>query len=261
MPLLNSGSVAVVTGAGRGIGRVIAIRFAREGSDVVLAARSVDGMKETAKEIEALGRRALVVPTDLTDRLQVEKLGTTALAEFGRVDTLVANSGAGGPVAPMWEIDPDDWDETFAVNVRGTFLCCKAFMPQMVERGSGSVVIIGSMTGKRPLPNRTPYSASKMALVGMARTLALDAGPHGVRVNVVSPGPVEGERIAWVVENLAKSKGITEEQAEAELVAASPLGRFVKPDDIASAAVYLASDEAASITGEDMNVSAGVVMY
>jgi len=261
MPQLNDGSVAVVTGAGRGIGRVIAIRFAREGSDVVLAARSVDGMKETAAEIEALGRRALVVPTDLTDREQVERLGTTALAEFGRVDTLVANSGTGGPVAPMWEIEPDEWDETFAVNVRGTYLSCRAFMPQMVERGSGSVVIIGSMTGKRPLPNRTPYSASKMALVGMARTLALDAGPHGVRVNIVSPGPVEGERIAWVVENLAKSKGITEEQAEAELVAASPLGRFVKPNDIASAAVYLASDEAASITGEDMNVSAGVVMY
>jgi NAD(P)-dependent dehydrogenase (short-subunit alcohol dehydrogenase family) len=261
MTRLKEGSVAVVTGAGRGIGRVIAIAFAREGSDVVLAARSVDGMKETAKEIEALGRRALVVPTDITDAGQVEAMGTTALAEMGRVDTLVANSGAGGPVAPMWEIEPDDWDETFAVNVRGTYLCCRAFLPHMVERGSGSVVVIGSMTGKRPLPNRTPYSASKLALVGMVRSLALDTGPHGVRVNVLSPGPVEGERIRWVVENLAKAKGITEQEAEAELVAASPLGRFVPPGDIANAAVFLASDDAASIIGEDMNVSAGVVMY
>jgi len=131
----------------------------------------------------------------------------------------------------------------------------------MIERGNGSIVIIGSMTGKRPLLNRSPYSASKMALVGMARTLALETGPYGVRVNVISPGPVEGERIRWVIRNLAKSKGINEKDAEAELVSASPMGRFVPPGDIASAAVFLASDESTSMTGEDMNISAGVVMY
>lgn len=261
MGRLNEGSVAVVTGSGRGIGRVISTAFAREGSDLVLAARSEDELVGTAALVEELGRRALVVPTDITDAEQVAALGERALAEFGRVDTLIANSGIGGPVAPLWEIEPEDWDETIAVNVRGTYLCCKAFLPGMVERGGGSVVIIGSMTGKRPLPNRTPYSASKMALVGLARTLALDAGPHGIRVNVVSPGPVQGNRIRWVVENLAAAKGISEEEAEAELVAASPLGRFVEPQDVASAAIYLASDEARSITGEDMNVSAGIVMY
>jgi len=258
---LKEGSVAVVTGAGRGIGREIALAFAREGSDLVLAARGEEALAETAAMIAPLGRRTLVVPTDISEAGQVDRLGEQALSEFGRVDTLVANSGVGGPVAPMWEIEPNAWDETFAVNVRGTYLCCRAFLPGMVERGSGSVVIIGSMTGKRPLPNRTPYSASKAALVGLARSLALDTGPHGVRVNVVSPGPVEGERIRWVVENLAKSKGITIDEAEAELVAASPLGRFVPPGDIANAAVFLASDKAASIIGEDMNVSAGLVMY
>jgi NAD(P)-dependent dehydrogenase (short-subunit alcohol dehydrogenase family) len=261
MGRLKEGTVTLVTGAGRGVGREIAITFAREGSDMVLAARSEEDLRSTADIIESLGRRVLMIPTDISDVTQVEALANQVYREFEYVDTLIANSGVGGPVAPLWEIEPQDWDETFGVNVRGTYLCCRSFLPKMIERGNGSIVIIGSMTGKRPLLNRSPYSASKMALVGMARTLALETGPYGVRVNVISPGPVEGERIRWVIRNLAKSKGINEKDAEAELVSASPMGRFVPPGDIASAAVFLASDESTSMTGEDMNISAGVVMY
>jgi NAD(P)-dependent dehydrogenase (short-subunit alcohol dehydrogenase family) len=259
--MLLSDQVAVVTGGARGIGRVIALRLAQDGADVALLARSVEAMKEVADEVRGLGRRALVLPADLRDPEAVAAAAKRTLDEFGRVDTLVNNSGVGGPSAPLWEIELDDWEETFRVNVTGTYLCCKAFLPSMVERRSGSVIVIGSVTGKRPLLNRTPYAASKLALVGLVRTLAHETGPHGIRVNLISPGGVEGERINWVIEQQAASRGITAEQARAEFADASPLKRLVAPEDVAGAVVFLASASAAGITGEDLNVSAGLAMY
>lgn len=259
--MLLRGKVAVVTGAGRGIGRAIALAFAQEGADLVLAARSVDKLNEVAAEIQAGGRQALVVPTDVTSEASIGNLRDRTLEHFGRVDILVNNSGVGGPAAPLWEIDPQDWDETFAVNVRGVYLCCRAFLPAMVARRSGVIINIGSMTGKRPLVNRTPYAASKLAVVGLTRTLAWEVGPYGIRVNVISPGPVEGERIEWVVRRLAEARGVSVAEARRSLTEASPLGRFVLADEVARAAVFLASDMASAITGEDLNVSAGIVMY
>ncbi len=259
--MLLKDKVAVVTGAGRGIGRAIALTFAREGADLVLAARSVDKLEEAAAEIQAISRRALVVPTDVTSEESVRNLRDRTLENFGWVDILGNNSGVGGPSAPIWEIDPRDWDETFAVNVRGVYLCCRAFLPAMIARRSGVVINIGSMTGKRPLVNRTPYAASKLALVGLTRTLAWEVGPYGIRVNVISPGPVEGERIEWVVRRLAEARGVSVDEARRSLTEASPLGRFVLAEEVAQAAVFLASDLASAITGEDLNVSAGIVMY
>ena len=255
------GSVAVVTGAGRGIGREIALAFAREGADLVLASRTEQALHETRESIEKLGRQGLVVPTDIGQPASVQNLADRALEHFGRVDALVNNSGIGGPSAPMWEIDPSDWRETFDVNVTGTYLCCRAFLPSMIARRSGSVIIIGSMTGKRPLWGRTPYAASKLALVGLARTLALETGPLGIRVNVISPGAVEGERIEWVIRQQAEGRGISVDEAREELAKGSPLERLVPPGDVAAVAVFLASDKSGSITGEDVNVSAGLAMY
>ena len=255
------GKIAVVTGGGRGIGRAIALAYAREGADLVLASRSKEALEETRAMVEALGRKALVVPMDIRQEENVRNLATQALGHFGRVDLLVNNSGIGGPTAPLWEIAPADWEETFAVNVTGTCLCCRAFLPAMIEQHSGCIVIIGSMTGKRPLFGRTPYAASKMALVGLARTLAWEVGSYGIRVNVISPGGVEGERIEWVIRKQAEAKGISIDEARREFTSSSPLGRLVPASDVAEAAVFLASDRAASITGEDLNVSAGTVMY
>lgn len=253
--------VAVVTGASRGLGREIALVYAQEGADVALAARSVEALDETRARVEALGCRALVVPTDLRQPEDVSHLAEQTLRHFGRVDVLVNNSGIGGPTAPLWEIELADWVETFAVNVTGTYLCCKAFLPSMIQRRAGCILIIGSMTGKRPLLNRTPYAASKMALVGLARTLAWETGPYGIRVNVISPGGIEGPRIDWVIQKQAESQGISVEEARRQFTQASPLNQLVPPRDVAHAAVFLASDRAASVTGEDMNVSAGSVMY
>lgn len=253
--------VAVVTGAGRGIGKVIAETLAREGAHVVLAARSIDKLAQTRQIVESYGRKGLVVPTDLTDRDQVDALARTAQEHFGAIDVLVNNSGVGGPSAPLWEVDPDEWDETLTVNVTGTFLACRAFLPGMIERGRGSVVVIGSYSGKRPLLNRTAYTTSKMALVGMVRTLAVEAGPHGVRVNLVSPGAVQGERIEWVIGRLQQAQGTSYEEALATLVSDSPFKRLVQPEEVAQAVVFLASDRSSPVTGEDLNVSAGAVMY
>jgi NAD(P)-dependent dehydrogenase (short-subunit alcohol dehydrogenase family) len=253
--------VAVVTGAGRGIGRVIAETLAREGADVVLAARSVDKLEATQAIVESHGRTGLVVPVDLTDRQQVERLAHTARKRFGGIDVLVNNSGVGGPSAPLWEVDPDEWEQTLAVNVTGTFLACRAFLPDMIARGRGSVVVIGSYSGKRPLLNRSAYTTSKMALVGLVRTLALEGGPHGVRVNLVSPGPVQGERIEWVIHRLQQAQGGTYEQARESLVRDSPFQRLVEPEEVAQAVVFLAGDRSSPVTGEDLNVSAGAVMY
>jgi NAD(P)-dependent dehydrogenase (short-subunit alcohol dehydrogenase family) len=218
-------------------------------------------LEQTRKLTADIGRDPLVVPTDITVPDQVEALARATLEAFGGVDVLVNNSGVGGPSAPLWEVDPADWESTMAVNVTGTYLCCRAFLPAMVARRSGSVVIIGSTTGKRPLVGRAPYAASKMALVGLTRTLAVEAGPYGVRVNLISPGPVEGERMEWVIGRQAEALGVSVEEARARFISASPLGRLVPPEDVAAATVFLASDRAASITGEDLNVSAGVVMY
>ena len=253
--------VSVVTGGARGIGREIALQLGREGADVALLARSVEAMEEVAEQLRDLGRRALVVPTDLLDPEAIADAAKRTLDEFGHVDSVVNNSGVGGPSAPLWEIELADWEETFAVNVTGTYLVCKAFLPSMIQRRSGSIIVIGSVTGKRPLLNRTPYAASKLALVGMVRTLAHEVGPHGIRANVISPGGVEGDRINWVIKQQAEGQGISEEQARAQFADASPLKRLVAPADVANAVVFLASDASAGVTGEDMNVSAGLAMY
>lgn len=259
--MLLKDKVAVITGGGRGIGRAIALAYAREGARLVLAARGIDGLEETRRAVADLGGEALVIPADISDIESVAALAQQVREHFGRVDILVNNSGIAGPTAPLWEITPDDWDATFAVNVRGTFLCCRAFLPTMVAQSSGSIIIIGSMTGKRPLLGRTPYSASKLALVGLARTLAWETGPHGIRVNVISPGPVEGERIEMVIRKQAEVKGISIDEARQAFLRDSPLGRLVPAQDVAAAAIFLASDQASSITGEDLNVSAGITMY
>lgn len=251
----------LVTGGGRGIGRAIALRCAADGADVVVAARSVEELEETADRVRATGRRAQAVQMDLRDPASVEAGVAAARAAVGPVDLLVANSGVAGPTAPVWEVSAEDWSDTFAVNVTGVWLSCRAVLPGMIERGRGNIVVVGSMTGKRTLVNRSPYAASKTALIGFVRTAAADVGPHGIRVNLVSPGAVEGDRLTRVVEAQARSRGITRDAALGELTADSPLRRPVPPDDVGSAVAFLLSDEAASITGEDLNVSSGAVMY
>jgi NAD(P)-dependent dehydrogenase (short-subunit alcohol dehydrogenase family) len=253
--------VAVITGGGQGIGRGIALALAAEGAGCVLAARTLAPLEETKAEIESLGREALVVQTDLRVPEEIDALATATLEHFGHVDVLVNNSGIAGPMTELWKIDPADWDETFDVNVRGVFLTCRAFLPSMIDRRSGSVIVIGSPSGKRPLHGRTAYTTGKLGLVGLVRTLAWEVGPHGLRVNLISPSGPEGPRMEAVIRGQAETRGITYEQAHQEFLDLSALGRFTPVEDIGKAAVFLASDDAGSVTGEDLNVSGGLVMY
>jgi NAD(P)-dependent dehydrogenase (short-subunit alcohol dehydrogenase family) len=252
------GAVAVVTGSGKGIGRHIALAFAHAGATVAAVGRDVAALEETC---ELIAGHAIAVRTDISDAKQVDAMARRVLEELGRVDVLVCNSGIAGPTAPLWEIAPADWEEVLTVNVTGAFLCCRALLPAMIDRRGGSIVVIGSVSGKRPLHGRTPYTTSKLALVGLVRTLAWEVGAHGIRVNLISPGYVAGPRIERVIAAQAQALGVEPEEALARFTSASPLGGLTAPEDVASCAVFLASPAAASVTGEDLNVSAGVAMY
>lgn len=251
----------LVTGAGQGIGREIALGYARAGDRLVLAARNEANLNATASDAQQLGVDTLVVPTDISDADAVAAMATAAIDRFGGVDVIVNNSGIGGPSGPMWEVDEAEWTETLSVNVTGVFLVCRALLPHMIERGSGSVIIIGSISGKRPLWGRTPYTTSKAALIGLTRTLAVEAGPHGIRVNLISPGFVAGPRIDWVIKAQAEGRGLSEDDVRGEFEAESPMRRLTEASEIADACLFLSSDASSGITGADLNVNSGVVMY
>ena len=252
------GAVAVVTGAGKGIGRHIALAFANAGATVAAVGRDVAALEETC---ELIAGHAIAVRADISDAEQVDAMARRVREELGRVDVLICNSGIAGPTAPLWEIAPADWEEVLSVNVTGAFLCCRALLPAMIDRRGGSIVVIGSVSGKRPLHGRTPYTTSKLALVGLVRTLAWEVGAHGIRVNLISPGYVAGPRIDRVIDAQARELRSAPSEARARFTDASPLQRLTAPEDVAAAVVFLASPAATSITGEDLNVSAGVAMY
>lgn len=253
--------VTVITGASQGIGEVIAHRFGEAGDAVVLAARNTDNLERVADEVERAGGEPLVLATDVTDSESVEYTMAKAVETFGRIDVVVANSGIGGPSGVLWKLDPDEWDAAFEVNVKGVFLTARAAIPHMIHAGSGSFVIIGSISGKRPLFGRTAYTSTKAALVGLTRTLAIEAGPHNIRVNLISPGFVAGPRIDWVIKAQAEARGVDAVTVRREFEAESPLGQLTSPQAVADAAVFLASPQATAITGADLNVNSGVVMY
>lgn len=252
--------VAVVTGAGRGVGRAVAQRLADDGLRVVLAGRSVDELGSTRDAIASAGGVSSVVATDVRDPDDVARLASRALDEFGRIDVLCANSGVAGPTRALVDIDYQEWLDTFAVNVGGVFLCCRAVIPAMAAQGSGSIVVIGSVTGRRPLPRRTPYAASKTALIGLVRTLAVEVGSSGIRVNLVSPGPVSGERLDRVIAAQAAALGTSTEEVAAGMLAGQALPRFVEAGEIADTVAYLAGRRASAITGQDVLVSCGGLM-
>jgi meso-butanediol dehydrogenase/(S,S)-butanediol dehydrogenase/diacetyl reductase len=260
-PLELANRVALVTGAARGIGRGVAIALAQAGCHVALAdiadnEESREQLEETRREIEGLARQAVSFRTNVTDALDVRSLVAEAERVFGRIDVLVNNAGVISH-APVTELTVEEFRRVLDVNVLGTFLCCKTVAPGMVARGSGSIVNIASVAGKRGAPNLSHYVASKFAVIGFTQSLALELAAAGVRANTVCPGLVETD-MRLAADSEAASAHSARERLEAFARSHVPLGRAQRPSDIGQAVVFLC--QAQNITGESLVVAGGLVM-
>jgi NAD(P)-dependent dehydrogenase (short-subunit alcohol dehydrogenase family) len=251
-----AGRIAVVTGGGHGLGRAIALGLAAAGADVAIAGRDPGPLESTAAELSAHGVAACGVECDVAEADAIERLHDEVAGKLGTPSILVANAGVAGPTAPLTEIEPEEWDAVMASNVRSAFLSARAFLPAMLAAGSGDVIFIGSVAAKRPLARRTPYCASKAALSGLTRSLALEVGPTGVRVNCLSPGPVAGPRMDAVFEREASATGSTYEEAEAAYVSKAAAERLVREDEVAEG--VLAILRSTALVGVELDLSAGM---
>ncbi len=248
--------VVVVAGVGPGLGRSIARARAREGADVVLAARTAARLDDVAKEIAALGRRGVAVPTDLTDAAASGTLTEAAIAAFGRVDALVYNALAMPPIKDLMVVDLDAIQNAFKGNVIAALGLIRQFVPYLNE-SKGSVVMINSMVVRFSQRTMAPYKMAKAALLAMAQSLATELGPRGIRVNSVAPGHIWGDSLKWYFSYLAHKRGVDPQDIYDETAARIDLGRLPEPDEIADAAVFLASPLARAITGQCLDVNCG----
>ena len=259
--LLND-KVAIITGGGRGIGRAIARRFASEGASVLVAARTSKEVSAVAAEIQAAGQRAAAISADVAQESGCQKIVEEARKRFGQIDILVNNAGLLGPVKAAEEISPAEWDEVIAVNLRGPFLLSRLVLPEMYRRGSGVIINISSVAAKAAFQWNSSYAASKAGLVGLTRTLAAESARKGVRVNAICPGPVaETEMSQALGQALAERLQMDAEKLFQGFLQGILQGRAQTADEVAAAALFLASSEASAITGQTMNVDGGMSFY
>src|SRR5712691_323657 len=261
------GKVAVVTGGGSGIGRGIVIAMAREGSDVAIPDIQVLSAEKTADEVKGLGRKSFAMKSDVTSSADVKMIVDRTREVFGKIDILVNNAGmASAPGMPFTNNTEEDWDKTYAVNLKSVFLMCKAVAPYFIERKAGRIINIASIAGPLAALTMPPYSVAKGGVITFTRVIAKELAPHGITVNAICPG------VLWTAfwENLAKYiadtnpafKGMTPRQVFDKRVGdIIPMKREQTPEDIGWAAVFLASEEARNITGQALNVDGGSVMH
>lgn len=250
-----AGRTALVTGAGNGLGRAIALALGNAGARVVLAGRRRETLEMTRDMAAASGNPTRIVLVDVSEPASVGVAASELVDE--EISILVNNAGVAGPVAPLVEVAPDEWDDVFATNVRGVFLMCRSFLPAMIERGAGDVINIASVSGKRPLALRAPYCASKMAVIGLTTTLGSEVGPLGVRVNSLSPGPVRGPRMDRNFRLESEQLGISIEEAEGAFASRAALGRLVEEAEVGQAVVAMLS--MSGLHCADIDLSAGMV--
>jgi NAD(P)-dependent dehydrogenase (short-subunit alcohol dehydrogenase family) len=242
--------IAIVTGAAQGIGRSIALGFAREGANVVIADVNEESARTVKNEIEAGGGRALAIRTDVSNEISVHAMAKASLAELGRVDILVNNAGI-FPTSSVEEMSEEDWDRVIGTNLVGAFLCTKAVVPKFLEQGSGRIISLTSGRAFQGAKNGAHYAASKAGIIGFSKSLALELAPHGITVNVICPG----------ITDTAQPRG---HQTEEEMYAQGqriPLGRIGQPEDLVGPAVFLASGAAAFVTGQTILVNGGSIMW
>lgn len=253
--------VAIVTGGGRGIGRGVALRFAREGAKVAVLDIAQEHLDETAALLESAGVTFLTLRADVSVTADVEGAVAAALDRFGRLDILVNNAGVGNPPKPIVEMDDEGWDRTIAVNLRSVFLCSRAAARQMIRQGGGGRIIsVASQAGKTGYARLAPYCASKAGIILFTQAFAKEVAPHGILVNCVCPGTIDTPLLRGGIEQ-ATGGAIPFEQAIAAALPTIPLGRVGYPDDVAKLITFLASDEADYMTGQAINISGGQEMH
>ena len=256
MSHLLAGKVVVVSGIGPGLGRSIAVQSARNGADVVLAARTESRLTEVADEVRALGRRALTVPTDIDDDASCANLLDASLAEFGHVDTLVNNAFRIPPMSVLQTVDLDATRAGFETNVLGALRLSRLFRSALTD-SQGSIVMINSSVLRHANAPYVAYKMAKSALLALAQALASEFGPDGVRVNTVAPGYIWADMLQSYFDYLANKRGVDRQAIYDETAATMDLRRLPEPDQIADAVVFLASSMAIAITGQCLDVNCG----
>jgi NAD(P)-dependent dehydrogenase (short-subunit alcohol dehydrogenase family) len=253
--------VALVTGAGRGIGRGIALGFAREGASVAVTARTSKEIEDLAQEIKAMGRKALTITADLAKPETPSEVVRQVVSQFGTLDILVNNAGVGSAYSqrPLVEFDDAFWDYTLALNLTAPYRFCKAAAQIMRQKKWGRIINIASLAGKMPLLHGSAYAASKLGLIGFTRAIALELAPDGITVNAICPGPVKTRMGKKRMEQDAARLNVSFEEWEKRLT--PPIGRLLTPEDFQPMTIVLASDASAAITGQIINVCGGVLMY
>ena len=258
MALLGN-KVALITGGGRGIGKAIALAFAKEGAKVVVTARTTSELEPLVEQIKADGGQALSISADLSDATVPGQLVQQTRDHFGPVDILVNNAGVGSSSNPKPVVDFDDdfWELSLKINLTVPYLLCKAVLPEMLAKKWGRIINVASINGKIPSFHGAAYAASKHGVLGLTKTLAMEVATQGITVNAICPGPVRtlmnDKRIAYD----ADRKGVSFEDQEKTM---TPMGKRLEPEDISPIAVYLASDAAKMMTGQGINIDGGIVL-
>jgi 3-hydroxybutyrate dehydrogenase len=254
--------IALITGGGRGIGRAIALTFAREGADVVVAARTLAQVESAAQEIAYQYRvKSLPVACDVSDVASVEAMFKNAAHHFGRPPDILVNNAGIAESAPITKTDDELWQKHLAINLSGSFYCTRAALPAMLERGWGRIINIASIAGKVGAPYIAAYSASKHGLLGLTRSTALEVAAKGITANAICPGYVDTEMTARGVENITKKTGRSADEAMAAIRKMSPQDRLVTSEEVAELALLLASEAGGAINGQAINVDGGSVLY
>jgi len=243
--------VAIVTGAGRGIGKAIAQKLAAEGAKVAVADLLLDNAESTVREIQASGGEAMAIKADVTQAEDVAAMVETVQERYGQIDALVNNAGW-DKVEPFLESTPETWDKVININLKGVFYTCQAVLPVMIRQGSGKIVNIGSDAGRVGSSGEAVYSATKGGVIAFTKTLAREMAKHKINVNVVSPGPADTPLFQEIAGYNPKITSALER--------AIPFRRLAEPEDIANAVCFFASDEAGYVTGQTLSVSGGLTM-
>jgi NAD(P)-dependent dehydrogenase (short-subunit alcohol dehydrogenase family) len=252
------GAVALITGAGTGIGRVVARRFAAEGHKVVLAARRLDPLAQTASMVADDGGTAWVRPADLRSEDDCRCLVAETVERFGRLDILVNNAASPGRDQTVAEMDLANWNDTIATDLTAPMVLSReALVQAMIPAGSGNIQFFSSAAAKAVVARKAHYSVAKMGLLPLARTMAMEVGPLGIRVNTLVIGTVDGELVDGYAQRMAAERNVPTEQIKASLASGTALGRLVDPAEVAEVSLWLASPASSAITGQDLNVTAG----